>query len=109
MCKREERPLFQGVTYSMEEENPDQAVFLNDRKIPGDLGEERRALVGGEVPLSLAAVPELSGGRPHCGRAHHITTLLRSNHQLSELGPAPSTPVSSRQRDRGTDWWEAWR
>lgn len=36
-----------GVTYSVEEENPDQTVFLNDLKIPGGL--EGRVLAGGEI------------------------------------------------------------
>lgn len=48
MCKREERPLFQGVTYSVEAGNPDQTLFLNDLKIPGDLGKRRGALAGGK-------------------------------------------------------------
>lgn len=52
MCKREERPLFQGVTYSVEEENPDQTVFLNDLKIPGVLGEMGPVLAGGKRLLS---------------------------------------------------------
>lgn len=59
MCKREKRPLFQGVTYSVEEENPDRTVFLNDLTIPGDLGKESSILAGGKMLLSLTAVLEL--------------------------------------------------
>lgn len=35
MCKGQERPLFQGVIYSVEEENPDHTVLLDDFRVPG--------------------------------------------------------------------------
>lgn len=46
MCKTEERPLFHGVTYSVEAGNPDQTLLLNDLKMPGDLGKERGVPAG---------------------------------------------------------------
>lgn len=75
MCKREERPLFQGVTYSVGEENPDQTVFLNDLEVPGDLGEERGVPARGELPLSLAAVLGLSRSCPHFGEPPHVAQI----------------------------------
>lgn len=86
MCKREERPLFQGVTYSVEEENPDQIVFLNDLKVPRDLGEKGSVLVGRRRPLSLTVHTETAKELP----------LLEENHPQHVSQLKSPVPVSSR-------------
>lgn len=106
MCKREERPLFQGVAYSAEEESPDQAVFLNDSETPGDLGQERRAVAGGEVLLSVAAVPELSGGRPHRGRPQRVAQVKPP---AVRIGECAVHPREQQGRGTGVPRKEAWR
>lgn len=85
MCKREERPLFQGVTYSVEEENPDQTVFLNDLKVPRDLGEKGSVLAGRRRPLSLTV---------HTGTAKELP-LLGENHPQHVSQLKSPVPVSS--------------
>ena len=56
MCKTEERPLFHGVTYSVEAGNPDQTLLLNDLKDARGLGEGEACSRRREELLSTTAV-----------------------------------------------------
>lgn len=84
MCKREERPLFQGVTYSVEEENPDQSIsqWPPDPRDWGDKGSScrwKRFLPGLHQALEL------------CGRHRRW-----ENHSLCFPATIPGACESSR-------------
>lgn len=51
------------------EESPDQTAFLNDLAAPGDMGEERRVLIGRDAPELSGRTGTFQGAAPTWGKA----------------------------------------
>lgn len=92
-----------GVTYSVEEENPDQTVFLNDLKIPGGL--EGSVLARGEMP-ELSGSTGTSEERPHFGQPHRAAHIKPGPVRAAAGTWGCATHPCGQGRDRGLAWWE---